>query len=172
MEIKGEGKQGERALVVERAIQALVDFHEYPDHCLGIARTMVIEAEQAGLNCHDVLDWLALGIIDDSIRNPVGLTRAKCKGGERMTKKRLAAALSRLPESQGNLADQARQCPFRDHVPCAPLVRRQERAMCRFCRTYDTSLAAIERGETEMQLISKSQATTCKGEKDEQDTAR
>jgi len=169
---KTDSDKAERALIVERAIQVLVDFHEYPDHCLGIARTMVIEAEQAGLNCRDVLDWLALGIIDDSIRNPVGLARAKCKGGERMTKKRLAAALSRLPASQGNLADQARQCPFRDHVPCAPLVRRQEKAMCRFCRIYDASLAAIERGETEMQLISKSQATTCKGEKDEQATAR
>ena len=169
---KTDDDRAERARLTERAIQALVDFHEHPNRRLGIARTLVIEAEQAGLTSHDVLDWLALGIIDDSIRDPVGLTRAKCKGGERMTKKRLAAALSRLPESQGNLADQARQCPFRDYVPCAPLVRRQEKAMCRFCRTYDTSLAAIERGETEMQLISKSQATACKGEKDEQDTAR
>ena len=172
MERTGESKVGERALIVERAIQALVDFHEYPDHCLGIARTMVVEAEQAGLNCLDVLGWLALGILDDSIRNPVGLARAKCKGGERMTKKRLAAALSRLPERQGNLADQAKQCPFRDYVPCAPLVRRQERAMCHFCHIYDASLEALERGETEMQLISKSQATTCNGGKDEQDTAR
>ena len=167
-----DSDKAERALIVERAIQALVDFHEYPAVRLGIARTMVIEAEQAGLNCRDVLEWLALAILDDSIRDPVGLTRAKCRAGERMTKKRLAAALSRLPERQGNLADQARQCPFRDHVPGAPLVSRQERAMCRFCRSYDASLAAIERGETEMQLISKSQATACKGDNDEQATAR
>ena len=153
---KTDSDKAERARLIERAIQALVDFHEHPNRRLGIARTLVIEAEQAGLNCHDVLDWLALGIIDDSIRDPVGLTRAKCRAGERMTQKRLAAALSRLPAGQGNLADRARQCPFRDYVPCAPLVRRQEKAMCRFCRTYDASLAAIERGETEMQLISKS----------------
>ena len=162
----------EHTHTIEQAIQAFVNFHEYPAPPAGVARTMIAEAEQAGLGGQDVLGWLALAILDSSIRNPVGLARSKCRAGERVTQKRLAAALSRLPAGQGNLADRARQCPFRDYVPCAPLVRRQERAMCRFCRSYDASLAAIERGETEMQLISKSQATTCKGEKDEQDTAR
>jgi len=157
----------EHTHTIEQAIQALVNFHEYPAPPAGVARTMIAEAEQAGLGGQDVLGWLALAILDSSIRNPVGLARSKCRAGERVTQKRLAAALSRLPAGQGNLADRARQCPFRDYVPCAPLVRRQEKAMCRFCRNYDASLAAIERGETEMQLISKSQATACKGEKDE-----
>ena len=63
MERTGESKVGERAPIVERAIQALVDFHEYPATQMGIARTMVVEAEQAAsiaMTCSTGWPWALL----------------------------------------------------------------------------------------------------------------
>jgi len=39
---KTDDDRAERARLIERAIQALVDFHERPNRRLGIARTLVI----------------------------------------------------------------------------------------------------------------------------------